>query len=93
MSHDKMAIATILSVILVMISTLVNPDSEPSLEDQVKEYQYRLNKSFDMVSKILYIQDSRTGICYATANVSGWHGHLATVDCDRVPAGILNITE
>lgn len=44
----------------------------------------------ELANDIVYVQDTRTGICFATEGVQGWHGHFTTVDCDMIPVEMLH---
>lgn len=49
-----------------------------------------INEGVELANDIVYVQDTRTGICFATEGVQGWHGHFTTVDCDMIPDEMLH---
>ncbi len=49
----------------------------------------------EAIRRIRYIQDSRTGVCFAYAWIGGIYGGpaLATVPCEQVPLSLLVVVE
>lgn len=52
----------------------------------------RRQKALGIIDRVHYVQDARTGICFAVYSYYR-HGYLASVDCDDVPAELLNIRD
>lgn len=76
------------------ISKQVEEDNERrSLEREQRQIQSWTEDGLELANELVYVQDSRTGICFATGVVSGWHGHFTTVDCNMVPPEMLSTTE
>jgi hypothetical protein len=65
-------------------------------ENAERTAQYELAnmqpRAIGAVSRLYYVQDSRTGICFAT-RASGHFGMLANVPCEDVPEDMLLTTE
>lgn len=87
-----------LAVVCVAIFTFF-VGCEESQEEHIRweniKKTYRLNQASDMIHEIVYIKDSRTGLCFAY----GWGGSanggpaLATVPCDAVPPELLTVVK
>lgn len=91
--------------IIIMISSLIfalfivylisKPTTYSDKKQAEQERKQRrsiesIAEGVELANDIVYVQDARTGICFATKGVQGWHGHFTTVDCDMVPVEILH---
>jgi len=71
---------------------------EQKIIEAEKERKERLRLKYvaeglELANDIVYVQDTRTGICFATEGVQGWHGHFTSVDCEMIPNEMLHKTE
>lgn len=93
MKADHIALGTIalilLSFVPFLMPSFLDDTGQSATEIREIEWEKQLQeKSINVVSKLFYVRDKRTGICFATRSVNRY-GYLATVDCDKVPAKLL----
>jgi hypothetical protein len=98
-----LGLVTVAFVILAILSSALRSDGERAeLEaaraaaEAERRAQYDIDhiqpRTVGAVSRLYYVQDSRTGICFAT-RASGHFGMLAHVPCEDVPEDMLLTTE
>lgn len=102
MNMDKIVSYALASAFFVLpaliLVEVLNPPSEQEISEQRAETQKRyldetIKNSLELANEVVYVQDARTGICFASRTVKGWHGHFTTVDCDMIPSNMLHTTE
>jgi hypothetical protein len=70
----------------------IDAQSQQSRTDARQRYEAQgLAAASRVVGELYYIQDSRTGLCFAVRSVYR-HGYLSVVDCAEIPASMLHVT-
>jgi hypothetical protein len=98
-----LGLVTVAFVFFAMILSALRSDGEQSeLEaaraaaEAERQTQYEINhiqpRVVGAVSRLYYVQDSRTGICFAARSV-GHFGMLAHVPCEDIPEDMLLTTD
>ena len=96
-----MAIVFVMMLYVVLESMLRSDERQAEIDAEIAieaaqreaDWQNTLqSRATGLMSEIVYVQDSRTGICFA-AHSAYRLGHLATVDCAQIPATLLITTE
>jgi len=95
-------IITAVTVYLVLEPAFRSDEEQAKIDQQKLEakeqteqkYQKRnIAAGLKLANSIVYVQDTRTGICFATKYARGHNGHFTAVDCDMIPVEMLNKTE
>jgi hypothetical protein len=93
-----LVLLTLCAVLAIFIYALVErsirtPQEQEFIVEQLQEdaQSDSLKDAIDTIGKLNYVQDTRTGICFAT--YEHWRlGFLAEVDCEQVPEDMLHTT-
>lgn len=68
-------------------------EREAAEADRLTDWEEQMkDRAIGIVGRLNYVQDSRTGICFAVRAV-GHFSMLATVPCEAVPVDLLEVTE